>query len=74
MANPVVAPPGDVWCLLGNKVKTIGGTPYKVKRAGTTTTPMDVDINGIVYLVKMADCIYHVSTNIHSEATGALID
>jgi hypothetical protein len=25
-------------------------------------------------LVKMADCIYHVSTNNHSEATGALID
>jgi hypothetical protein len=30
-ANPVVAPPGDVRCLLGNKVKTIGGTPYKEK-------------------------------------------
>jgi hypothetical protein len=26
-ANPVVAPPGDVRCLLGNKVKTIGSTP-----------------------------------------------
>jgi hypothetical protein len=25
--NPVVGPPGDVWHLLGNKVKTIGGTP-----------------------------------------------
>jgi hypothetical protein len=74
MANPVVAPPGDVRHLLGNKVKTIGGTPYKVKRAGTTPTPMDVDINGVIYLVKMADCIYHVSTNNHSEATGALID
>ncbi len=36
MANPFVAPPGDVWCLLGDKVKTIGGTPYEVKRAGTT--------------------------------------
>jgi hypothetical protein len=49
MANPVVAPPGDVRCLLGNKVKTIGGTPYEVKRAGTTPTPTDVDINGIIY-------------------------
>jgi hypothetical protein len=39
MANPVVAPPGDVWCLLGDKVKTIGGTPYQVKRAGTTPAP-----------------------------------
>jgi hypothetical protein len=74
MANPVVAPPGDVRHLLGDKVKTIGGTPYKVKRAGTTPTPMDVDINSVIYLVKMADCIYHVSTNNHSEATGALID
>jgi hypothetical protein len=35
---------------------------------------MDVDINGVVYLVKMADCAYRVSTNNHSEATGALID
>jgi hypothetical protein len=35
---------------------------------------MDVDINGVVYLVKMADCIYCVSTNNHSEVTGALID
>jgi hypothetical protein len=26
-ANPVVAPPGDVRRLLGDKVKTIGGTP-----------------------------------------------
>jgi hypothetical protein len=74
MANPVVAPPGDVRRLLGNKVKTIGGTPYEVKRAGTTPTPMDVDINGVVYSVKMADCVYRVSTNNHSEATGALID
>jgi hypothetical protein len=73
-ANPVVAPPGDVRRLLGNKVKTIGGTPYEVKRAGTTPAPMDVDIDGIVYLVKMVDCIYRVSTNNHSEATGALID
>jgi hypothetical protein len=73
-ANPVVTPPGDVRHLLGNKVKTISGTPYKVKRAGTTPTPMDVDIDGIIYLVKMADCIYRVSTNNHSEATGALID
>jgi hypothetical protein len=74
MANPVVAPPGDVQCLLGDKVKTISGTPYKVKCAGTTPTPMDVDIDGIVYSVKMVDCIYRVSTNNHSEATGALID
>jgi hypothetical protein len=73
-ANPVVAPPGDVRRLLGNKVKTIGGTPYEVKRAGTTPAPMDVDIDGIVYLVKMVDCIYRVSTNNHSEVTGALID
>jgi hypothetical protein len=73
-ANPVVAPPGDVRHLLGNKVKTIGGTPYEVKRAGTTPTPTDVDIDGIIYLVKMADCVYRVSTNNHSEATGALID
>jgi hypothetical protein len=73
-ANPVVAPPGDVRRLLGNKVKTIGGTPYEVKRAGTSPAPMDVDINGIVYLVKMADCVYRVSTNNHSEVTGALID
>jgi hypothetical protein len=28
-ANPVVAPPGDVRHLLGDKVKTIGSTPYK---------------------------------------------
>jgi hypothetical protein len=52
MANPVVAPPGDVQRLLGDKVKTIGGTPYE----------------------KMADCVYRVSTNNHSEVTGALID
>ncbi len=74
MVNPVVAPPGDVRHLLGNKVKTIGGTPYEVKCAGTTPTPTDVDIDGIVYSVKMADCVYRVSTNNHSEATGALID
>jgi hypothetical protein len=73
-ANPVVAPPGDVPHLLGDKVKNIGGTPYKVKRAGTTPTPMDVDIDGVIYSVKMADWVYHVSTNNHSEATGALID
>jgi hypothetical protein len=72
--NPVVAPPGDVRCLLGDKVKTISGTPYEVKRAGTTPAPTDVDIDGVVYLIKMADCIYCVSTNNHSEATGALID
>jgi hypothetical protein len=35
-ANPVVASPGDVRLLLGDKVKTISGTPYEVKRAGTT--------------------------------------
>jgi hypothetical protein len=74
MVNPVVAPPGDVWCLLGDKVKTIGGTPYEVKCAGTTPAPTDVDIDGIIYSVKMADCVYRVSTNNHSEATGALID
>jgi hypothetical protein len=74
MPNPVVAPPGDVRRLLGNKVKTIGGTPYKVKHAGTTPTPTDVDINGIIYSVKMVDCVYRVSTNNHSEVTGALID
>jgi hypothetical protein len=73
-ANHVVAPPGDVGRLLGDKVKTICGTPYKVKCAGTTPAPTDVDIDGIVYLVKMADCVYHVSTNNHSEATSALID
>jgi hypothetical protein len=73
-ANPVVAPPGDVRRLLGDKVKTIGGTPYEVKCAGTTPAPKDVDIDGVVYLVQMADCIYCVSTNNHSEATGALID
>jgi hypothetical protein len=73
-ANPVVAPPGDVRRLLGDKVKTIGGTPYEVKRAGTTPAPMDVDIDGVIYSVKMADCVYRVSTNNHSEATGALID
>jgi hypothetical protein len=73
-ANPVVAPPGDVRCLLGDKVKTIGGTPYKVKCAGTTPAPTDVDIDGIIYSVKMSDCVYRVSTNNHSEATGALID
>jgi hypothetical protein len=73
-ANPVVAPPGDVRHLLGDKVKTIGGTPYEVKRAGTTPTPTDVDIDGVVSSVKMADCVYRVSTNNHSEATGALID
>jgi hypothetical protein len=74
MANPVVAPPGDVRCLLGDKVKTISGTPYEVKCAGTTLAPMDVDIDGIIYSIKMADCIYRVSTNDHSEVTGALID
>jgi hypothetical protein len=74
MANPVVAPPGDVRHLLGGKVKIIGGTPYKVKRAGTTPAPTDVDIDGIVYSVKMADCVSRVSTNNHSAATGALID
>jgi hypothetical protein len=74
MANPVVAPPGDVRRLLGDKVKTIGGTPYEVKCAGTTPAPMDVDIDGVIYSVKMADCVYHVSTNNHSEATSALID
>jgi hypothetical protein len=73
-ANHVVAPPGDVRHLLGDKVKTIGGTPYEVKHAGTTPAPTDVDIDGIIYLVKMADCVYRVSTNNHSEATGALID
>jgi hypothetical protein len=73
-ANPVVAPPGHVRCLLGDNIKTIGSTPYKVKRAGTTPTPMDVDIDGIIYSVKMADCVSHVSTNNHSAATGALID
>jgi hypothetical protein len=73
-ANHVVAPPGDVRRLLGDKVKTIGGTPYEVKRAGTNPTPTDVDIDGIVYSVKMADCVYRVSTNNHSEATGALVD
>jgi hypothetical protein len=51
-ANPVVAPPGDVRRLLGDKVKTIGGTPYEVKCAGTTPAPMDVDINGVIYSVK----------------------
>jgi hypothetical protein len=66
MANPVVAPPGDVRRLLGDKVKTIGSTPYKVKRAGTSPAPTDVDINGIIfYSVKMADCVYRVSTNNH---------
>jgi hypothetical protein len=74
MANPVVAPPGYVRRLLGVKVKTIGGTPYKVKRAGTTPAPTDVDIDGVIYSIKMADCVYRVSTNNHSEATGALID
>jgi hypothetical protein len=74
MANPVVAPPGDVRCLLDDKVKTIGGTPYEVKPTGATPTPTDVDIDGIIYLVKMVACIYCVSTNNHSEATGALID
>jgi hypothetical protein len=73
-ANPVVAPPGDVRRLLGDKVKTIGGTPYEVKCAGTTPAPTDVDIDGIIYSVKMADCVYRVSTNNHSEVTGALID
>jgi hypothetical protein len=56
MANPVVAPPGDVWHLLGDKVKTIGGTPYEVKCVGTTPAPTDVDIDGVLYSVKMADC------------------
>jgi hypothetical protein len=45
-----------------------------VKHAGTTPTPTDVDIEGVVYSVKMADCVYCVSTNNHSEVTGALID
>jgi hypothetical protein len=50
-AKPVVAPPADVQPLLGDKVKTIGGTPYEVKRAGTTPTPTDVDIDGVIYSV-----------------------
>jgi hypothetical protein len=74
MANPVVAPLGDVWCLLGDKAKTIGSTPYEVKRAGTTPTPTDVDIDGVVYSVKWQIASFFVSTNNHSEATGALID
>jgi hypothetical protein len=74
MPYPVVAPPGDVRHLLGDKVKTIGGTPYEVKCAGTTPAPTDVDINGVVYSVQMADCVYRVSTNNHSEVTGAIID
>jgi hypothetical protein len=45
-----------------------------VKCAGTNPTPTDVDIDGVIYSVKMADCIYRVSTNNHSEVTGALID
>jgi hypothetical protein len=73
-ATPVVAPPGDVRHLLGDKVKTIGGTPYEVKRAGTTPAPTDVDIDGVIYSVKMVDCVYCVSTNNHLEATSALID
>jgi hypothetical protein len=73
-ANPVVASPGDVRRLLGDKVKIIGSTPYEVKRAGTTPAPTDVDIDGIIYSVKTADCVYRVSTNNHSESTGALID
>jgi hypothetical protein len=60
--------------LLGDKVKTISGTPYEVKCAGTTPAPTDVDIDSIIYLVKMVDSVYRVSTNNHSEATGALID
>jgi hypothetical protein len=51
-ADPVVAPPGDVRCLLGDKVKTISGTPYEVKHVGTTPTPTDVDIDGVVYSIK----------------------
>jgi hypothetical protein len=51
MANPVVAPPGDVQRLLGDKVKTIGGTPYEVKCAGTTPAPTVVDIDGVIYSV-----------------------
>jgi hypothetical protein len=46
--NPVVAPPGDVRCLLGDKVKTISGTTYEGKCAGTTPAPMDVDIDGVI--------------------------
>jgi hypothetical protein len=36
-ANSVVAPPGDVRHLLGDKAKTIGGTPYEVKWMWTST-------------------------------------
>jgi hypothetical protein len=61
-ANPVVAPPGDVRQLLGDKVKTIGGTPYKVKHAGTAPAPTDVDIDGVMYSVKMVDCL-HLSSH-----------
>jgi hypothetical protein len=63
-----------VRCLLVDKVKTISGTPYEVKRAGTTPAPTDVDIDGVIYSIKMVDCVYRISTNNHSEATGALID
>jgi hypothetical protein len=44
------------------------------RTANPVVAPTDVDIDGVVYLVKMADCGYRVSTNNHSEATGALID
>jgi hypothetical protein len=37
MANPFVAPPGDVRRLLGNKVKTIGGTLTPPQRMWTST-------------------------------------
>ena len=73
-AKPTSAPPGDVRRLLSDKVKTIDGTAYEVKRAGTSPAPTDVTIDDVTYSVKMADCVYRVSTNNHSEATGALVD
>ena len=36
--------------------------------------PTDVTIDDVTYSVKMADCARRVSTNNHSEATGALVD
>jgi hypothetical protein len=44
-----------------------------LKRAGTTPAPMDVDIDGVVCLVKMADSVYPVSANYHSDDKSARV-
>jgi hypothetical protein len=46
----------------------------ELKAEGKHPHHRPTNIDGVVYSVKMADCVYCVSTNNHSEATGAPID